>query len=121
MDIQTVIPLCDQLKALGVDWELTIRKGDARRLWVTSVKQESELYRPVLTALTSFFSKLEKEISYGQQSWSAEKDGLSLTMYGVAKCKVVGYKTVEKKKVIEVETEEIETDEEPIYDCTETA
>ena len=118
MKIAEIMPLLDKLTELDVNWGLDLRKKGVGRLWVDGLSQADERYHPVLSILTSFFERLNKEISGGIQSWSAEKDGATLMMYRVAQCKVVGYRTVERKKVVEVETEEIETDEEPIYDCT---
>lgn len=79
-----------------------------------------EKYHGVVSLLTSTFDRLDKSISYGVQSWKAQKDNTDLTMYSVASCKIVGYRNVEKPKVIEVETEDMETVAEPIYDCSAT-
>jgi len=119
MEFEEIKPLLDELKTLGASFELTVRSSGIGRLWVSDVKQGQDNYHPIISALTRFYGRLDKDISCGIQSWSAEKDGQSLSVYNVARCKVVGYKTVERKKTIEVETEEIETEEEPIYDCSE--
>lgn len=121
MTITELTPLLDRLDAMGVDYSASIHKGKkVSSLFVSGVRTTHENYHPILSALTSAFNHLDKSISSGTQSWRAEKDGTSLTMYHVAVCKVTGYRTVEKKKTVEVETEEIETEEVPIYDCSET-
>jgi hypothetical protein len=84
------------------------------------VRQTDGNYHVVLSLVTSLFGRLVKEISAGTQSWSGSKDGTTLTMHRIAQCKVTRYRTVEKKKTIEVETDEIETEEVPVYDCAET-
>ena len=119
MTYEEVKPLLDKLTEFGVEFELTIKSKGCDRLWVSQLRQTNEYYHHILSTLTSFAGRLDKSISYGTQSWSGEKDGLDITVYNVASCKIVGYNTVERKKVVEVETEEIETTEVPIYDCRE--
>ncbi len=119
MKYEEILPLLDSLVAVGAEWLLDVSHKGVGRLWISNVKQSSDNYHQVVSLLTSFYGRLDKEISYGSQSWKAAKDGQTLTMYSVAQCKIVGYRQVEKKKMIEVETEETEIDEEPIYDCTE--
>ena len=118
MKYEEIRPLLDEITQLGVHFDLSLTHEGVGRLWISNVKQTSDNYHEVVSALTRFYGRLDKEISYGNQSWKAEKDGQTLNMYSVAQCKVVGYRTVERKKMVEVETEEVEIDEEPIYDCS---
>ena len=120
MKYEEISPLLEKLNELNAQWSLDVTHKGVGRLWISNVSQTSENYHAVVSALTSFYGRLDKEVSCGTQSWSAEKEGQTLMMYRVASCKVVGYRTVERKKMVEVETEEIETEEEPIYDCSET-
>jgi hypothetical protein len=119
MKYEEIKPLLDEITNLGAHFEITLKHDGIGRLWVSELQQTDDNYHSILSALTRFYGRLDKEISYGMQSWSAHKDGQSLIVYNVAQCKVVGYRTVECKKRVEVETEEIETGAEPIYDCTE--
>jgi len=120
MTLTEIIPLLDKLDEFEVDYSVGIRKGrKIGSIWISELRATHPNYRPVLSALTSAFGRLDKEVSCGVQSWKAEKDGTTLTMYRVASCKIVGYKTIEVPKKIEVETEEMETEEVPIYDCAE--
>src|ERR1700690_2097552 len=119
MNFEEISPLLNDLTALDVQWSLDLTHKGVGRLWIQNVAQTSENYHQVVSLLTHFYGRLTKEVSYGTQSWKAEKDGQTLNMYRVASCKVVGYRQVERKKVVEVETEEVEIDEEPIYDCSE--
>lgn len=119
MEYEQIKPLLDELKSLGAEFSLDLTHKGVGRLWISNVTQNTPNYHDVVSLLTRFYGRLDKEISYGVQSWKAEKDGNTLNMYRVASCKIVGYRTVERKKMVQVETEEIETDEEPIYDCSE--
>lgn len=119
MEYEIIKPLLDELKSLGAEFSLDLTHRGVGRLWISNVKQTSTNYHDVVSALTRFYGRLDKQVSYGTQSWTATKEGQTLNMYSVAQCKVVGYRTVERKKMVEVETEEIETEEEPIYDCSE--
>lgn len=120
MTINELALLLNRLDELNVDYTANLTKGmKVSSMWISSLRTTHENYHPALSAITSAFGHLDKEISSGIQSWRAEKDGTTLTMYRIAQCKVTGYRTVETKKKIEVETEEIETEEVPIYDCTE--
>jgi hypothetical protein len=119
MKYDDIKPLLDEITGLGGHFELTLTHDGVGRLWVSDLRQANDNYHPILSALTRFYGRLEKQISSGTQSWIAFKDDQKLFVYNVAQCKVVGYRTVERKKTVEVETEEIETEEEPIYDCSE--
>ena len=118
MEYEQIKPMLDELKVQGVEFSLDMTHKGLGRLWIRNVKQTSDNYHAVIGILTRFYGRLDKEFNGGSQSWNAEKDGQCLYMYSVAQCKVVGYRTVERKKTVEVETEDIETSEEPIYDCT---
>lgn len=121
MTITELTPLFDRLDELNVDYSASISRGrKISSIWVSGVRATHEHYHPILNALTSAFDRLDKTISSGVQSWEASKDGTTLKMYHVASCKVTGYRTVERKKTVEVETDEIEIDEVPVYDCSET-
>lgn len=121
MKYQELLSLFEKLDEMGIDYCADVHPGQkVGRLWISGVPMTHEKYHPVVSLLTSTFERLDKEVSYGEQSWRADKDNTSLVMDNVAKCKVVGYRTVERPKTIEVETEEMETTEEPIYDCSAT-
>jgi hypothetical protein len=119
MRYEEIKPLLDEITALGAHFDITVTHSGVGRLWVHDLRQLDDNYHSIMSALTRFYGRLDKTIGSGTQSWSAENNGQSLMVYNVASCKVVGYKTVERKKTIEVETEEVETEEVPIYDCTE--
>lgn len=118
MRYEEIKPLLDEIVGLGADFQVTLTQAGVGYLWVSNVRQSSENYHPILASLTRFYGRLNKEIFGGVQSWAGNKDGQVVRVYNVAKCKITGYRTVEKKKTVEVETDEVETTEEPIYDCS---
>lgn len=121
MTLIEVTTLLDQLDEQDINYSVSIAKGKkVGRVWIDSLRSTDERYHTVLAIVTRAFGRLDKAISNGGQSWSGQKDGTSLLMYRVASCKVTGYRTVERKKTVEVETDEVETEEVPIYDCTDT-
>lgn len=121
MKYQELLPLFEKLDEMGINYSADVKGGQrVGRIWIDRVPTTHEQYHPVVSLLTSTFDRLTKEVSYGSQSWKATKDETDLVMYRVASCKVVGYRTTERPKTIEVETEEMETVEEPIYDCSAT-
>lgn len=111
--------LLDRLDELDANYTVSLTNGQKiSSIFVSGVQYDSENYHPILSALTTAFGKINKEISSGLQSWKAEKDNTHLTMYRVAQCKITGYRSEERKVTKEVETEETETVEIPIYDCS---
>jgi hypothetical protein len=121
MTINEVLPTLVKLDEMGVGYTAYVLAGaKVSSIWISQVRQTDGNYHVVLSLVTSLFGRLVKEISAGTQSWSGSKDGTTLTMHRIAQCKVTRYRTVEKKKTIEVETDEIETEEVPVYDCAET-
>ena len=84
--------------------------------WYYAEKQWTDEKRhEVLGIVTPLVGKLTKVVDGGSIGYKGEKDGLSIRMNYVDKCKILGYKTVTKtvRKEVEKEpeyvTEEVET------------
>ena len=71
----------------------------AEKPWTDEKRHE------VLGIVTPLVGKLDKVVDGGNIGYKGEKDGLSIRMNYVDKCKIVGYKTVTKTVRKEVEKE----------------
>ena len=90
--------------------------------WASGCEWPEEKRHKILAMATPLVGKLNKEVDGMHIGYRGEKEGISIRMNYVDKCKVMGYKTVTKtvKKEIERDPEyEVEEVEEriPITDC----
>lgn len=88
---------------------IDLKAGSADIAYFPSDERKAEVTRQAL----ALFGKLEKSQSGG--TMTGAKDGVQLRLFGVLTCKIVGYKTVSRPKVVELE--ETEETQEPIYEC----
>lgn len=90
--------------------ELTIYP---KNWWSSAIQWTSERRHEVLALCTPLVGRLDKEEGGGNIGYKGEKDGLTVRLNYVDKCKIVGYKTVTKtvKKEIERPEPEYETEE----------